>query len=453
MRVAGRRSILVAASLAVSGFAAAQEVSTGSVVSEKGIASAGSTFRLAAEVKVNYRASRDLRFAFNAPPVPNGTLALTTPAPHGSFEISNVALVAEGQITPDLSAKAEIHVLDLYNRNPTSSDDRVFVREAWLRFGRKFDVLRPIPETTVYVQAGIFPRASKQVNRRFENYGLWGTAVGRFEEVGVEAGGTFGSSVYWRASVTNGNPVFMRDPNAFAGDNGTPERRDFATADPVWGSGFPVFYDAKAQDANFRGNLQVGGALGFRFNWGDRGRDGVDVLGWYYRRQLETSARLRGTFYRGDIDLLNGLDFPGGVSLPLSGDEKREAGVNVEARLAGFQLFAQYVSQRIAGLGRDGYEVEAAYRLPLNGLFVSGDQPVLNWIQPVVRYSTIDNDFAAPGYAVPSATWDWKKLDFGFRLGIVRGVDLTAEYARHTATTARGDIHPDEFLTTLRVAF
>ena len=58
-----------------------------------------------------------------------------------------------------------------------------------------------------------------------------------------------------------------------------------------------------------------------------------------------------------------------------------------------------------------------------------------------------------PGFVAPSTGWDWRKFDYGVRIGIVRGLDLTAEYARHDATTRRGFVHPDEWLVTLRAAF
>ena len=128
--------------------------------------------------------------------------------------------------------------------------------------------------------------------------------------------------------------------------------------------------------------------------------------------------------------------------------------MNVEARWGRFSLFGQYVHQDIAGLVRSGYEVEAGYRFPLNGLFAVGDQPWFNWIQPAVRVSRIENDFSAPaGMFAKSFAWDWTKLDFGFRVGIVRNVDLTVEYARHDMRTKAGVLHPDELLVTLRAGF
>jgi hypothetical protein len=78
----------------------------------------------------------------------------------------------------------------------------------------------------------------------------------------------------------------------------------------------------------------------------------------------------------------------------------------------------------------------------------------VNWVEPDVRVSYIDNLWENPaGYVAPSTGWDCIMYDFGVRIGIVRGLDLTVEYARHDATTRRGFVHPDEWLVTLRAAF
>jgi hypothetical protein len=68
------------------------------------------------------------------------------------------------------------------------------------------------------------------------------------------------------------------------------------------------------------------------------------------------------------------------------------------------------------------------------------------------RYSTIDNDFAGPAeFVAPSMFWDWEKLDAGLRVGIVRGTDLTIEFARNRMTLLSGKVlEPDELLATLR---
>ncbi len=78
----------------------------------------------------------------------------------------------------------------------------------------------------------------------------------------------------------------------------------------------------------------------------------------------------------------------------------------------------------------------------------------MNWVEPAVRLSYIDNLWVnPPGFVAPSVSWDWRKLDVGLRVGIVRGLDLTAEFARNDATMRSGLIHPDEWLVTLRAAF
>lgn len=413
----------------------------------------GRRFRVGGEVKTHFRSSSEesVALGFPFPPsfIPPGqTQVFSRTVDAGkSFELSTASLDAEGDLGGGVALKASVHFSDLYNRNPTSSDDRLLVREAWIRVGDKHEALQPQPGTSFYVLLGQAPRFSKQLVRRLESYGLWGTGVSRFENPQLQLGGSFGKNVYWRGSIGNGNPVFFRDPNALAGDNGTPERVPGAVR-PIFESGFPILYDAKAQDVSFTGKFEYGGGLGVRA--GDTGR-GVDVLGWYFQREMQEEARLRGTFYGGDLDLLRGVAFP----LPFSGDDKREWGVNVEAAAGGLRVFAQYVDQEIAALPRSGFEVEASYLISLNGLWAYRDASVGNWIQAVVRVSSITNDFDAPfEFPGPSVDWDWKKYDLGLRFGLVRDVDLTVEYAYNDATGRGGaKFHPNELLATLRAGF
>lgn len=410
-------------------------------------------FRLGGEVKAHFRSSSEesvvLGFPFPPSFIPPGqTQVFSRTVDAGkSFEFSTASLEAEGELGGGVAVKASVHFSDLYNRNPTSSDDRLLVREAWIRVGEKYEALQPMPGTSFYVLLGQAPRFSKQIIRRLESYGLWGTGVGRFENPQLQLGGSFGPNVYWRGSIGNGNPVFFRDPNALAGDNGTPERVPGAVK-PIFESGFPILYDAKAQDVNFSGKFEYGAGLGLRAGTPARG---IDVLGWYFQREMQEEARLRGTFYGGDLDLLKGVAFP----LPFSGNDKREWGVNLEAGAGGLRVFAQYVDQEIAKLPRSGVEVEASYLIPLNGLWAYRDASVGNWIQAVVRFSQITNDFDAPfEYPGPSVDWDWKKYDFGLRFGVVRDVDLTVEYAYNDATGRGGEkFHPNELLATLRAGF
>lgn len=368
-----------------------------------------------------------------------------TPDPGTSLELSKIAVSCNAEITPDIRAAVKVHLLDLYDRNPTSSDDRIFLREAWVQLGRRDDAMNPSPGHSLYLLVGKAPRFTKQRDRRLESYGLLGNAVGRFEQVQVQAGGGFGRHLYWRAHLANPNPLFFRDPNALAGDNGTPD----AEGGSAYGTGFVMLYDAKAVDISFSGQIEAGGGAGLRFISEDGSR-AIDSLGWYFHRKLADRQPLRGTSISGDLALLLGGGFP----LPFSGRDKTELGFTTKGRFHDFRFHAQVAQQDIAGLKRRGYELELAYFFELPGLCASGDTPVVNWIQPALRYSAIDNLFTAThDYPYPAIAWDWIKLDFGFRLGIIRGVDVTVEYSRHSMKLEEGGVlHPDEFLTTLRVS-
>jgi len=79
---------------------------------------------------------------------------------------------------------------------------------------------------------------------------------------------------------------------------------------------------------------------------------------------------------------------------------------------------------------------------------------IVNWVMPVVRASHIEHGFRpARFYPAPSVAWDWQKYDFGLRIGIIRGIDLTAEYTHHDIQLFVGKIYENEWLLTLRAGF
>jgi hypothetical protein len=416
-------------------------------------------FQLQIELKSNFRDTADLATVspFPFPPsfIPPGQtqVFLKPPAAGSSFELQTVNLIGQAHLEPGITSKVEVHFLDLYNRNPTSSDERVQIHDAWVRFGGRTDGPVTQPDgPTLYAQFGRNPLFIKERQRRLESYGLWSTAIARFEENGLEVGGDFGKHLYWRSQAASANPLFFRDPNALAGDNGTPERQP-GDVHPIYQSGFPILYDAKSTDLNVSGKLHTG--VGFGWRAGDKETGGVDVLGWYFERTLADFVAIHGSTYSGDLGLLNG-PFPDlfHAGLPIHGDRKQEGGINVDARVGGLIVFAQGVAQDIAGLKRSGAEGEFAYRLDLPGILF-GETPVLRWIQPAIRVSFINNHFTLnPIYPAPSVGWNWRKYDIGARLGVVPGIDLTAEYARNVVfTQSNGIIHPDEFLFTVRTAY
>ena len=389
-------------------------------------------FHLWGEFKTNARHSPFLQTRIFTPTGPGPftftpTGFLRTPDAGTALELQNVTLGAEGDLGLGVSAKFELHVLDLYNRNPTSLDDRIFVRQAWIRFGDKAEALRFAYESRLFVLAGMAPRFSKPTVRALESYGMWLTAVGRFEMPQIQLGGALGRHAYWRAQAGKGNPLYYRDTNVLAGDNGT--RASTLTPSPSYDTGFPILYDAKAGDLNTHGQLEWGAGLGFRHVRPEPAHGlEADLLGWYFHRKLADAVVLRGTSDLGDLELLRGHGYP----MPFEGRDKAEAGLNIAARYGRWRLDAQLVRQDIAKLVRRGFDAELSALIRLPGLFLVGETPVGNWIRPVVRVSLIDNRFDAPiTYPVLSVDWDWRKYDFGLRMGLLRDVDLTVEFSRH----------------------
>jgi len=344
-------------------------------------------------------------------------------------------------------------VVDLYDRNPTSTDKEIDVDELWLRFGR--DPAQPAERFGAYLKIGKFAHFERQNDRHLEGYGLVSTAFNRFEDQGVEVGADLGRHLYLRVSATQGNPLFFRDPNALAGDNGTAERDPslHPNPDPALKSGFPILYDAEVEELGTGGDFELGYGLGVRLGEPGGGRE-LNLLGWYYRRDLQPTVKLNGTFYGGDLDLLNGPFDELGLEagLPISGNRKEEAGGNLWLYLGGFSLFGQYVDQRLAGLDRTGWEAEAAWRFELPLARAVGGRQLFPAIQPAVRYSHLKPEFAGGGpFPGPSVRWEWTKIDYGVRLTLVNGIDLTLEYGDNEMTLANGSkVSNDELLTTLR---
>ena len=402
-------------------------------------------FHFGGELKTGFRWSQAQQSTvFGSRSQPIGFMK--TPDVGSAFEFQHLAITGEGHITSGVFAKFEVRFLDQYNRNPSSADQVVFVRQAFVRFGDKSQRLSGERGSRFYAQIGMAPRFSKQMVRRLESYGLWGTAVGRFEQPQVELGATFGPRIYARAMAGAGNTLFLRDTNPLAGDNQT------QTPDPsaVHATDFPILYDAKYQGVNSTRHSEVGAGLGVRAGGGDKA--GFDLLGWYFTRRLAPTASIYESEYPGELAVLKGAGFP----IPTSGNRRREWGVNLEGRAAGLRFFGQWIDQDLAGAGRHGVEAEAAWNIALPGLFLVGESPFGNWIQPAFRFSWIHNDFTAPlPYPRLSVVWPWKKYDFALRMGLVRNVDVTAEYTFHQVFRFAGapNLPMKEFLVTLRAGF
>src|SRR5512134_3368752 len=101
----------------------------------------GFKLRLSGELKVHGRWSEDDRFplAFPFPsefvPVGQRNVALQTVAPGASLEVGRALVNLEVDMPRGIAGHVQVGFINLYDRNPTSTDHAVDVREAWLCFG------------------------------------------------------------------------------------------------------------------------------------------------------------------------------------------------------------------------------------------------------------------------------------------------------------------------------
>jgi hypothetical protein len=413
--------------------------------------------RLGVEVRGNLRDSDANRFPSPFPfrsdqlPVGQRQAFLETVEPGRHAELSLVSLRLDADLGRRLAGRVKIDAIDLYDRNPTSSDREIDVDEAWLRWGEE-SAPGFLPERSfAYVKFGKFGKFERQDDRHLESYGLAATAFNRFEDAGLELGVDLGRHAYAKLSWTTGNPVFLRDPNALAGDNGTaPLGRSQPGNVPELGTGIDILYDAEIETLDLGKYSELGGALGLRFADAS-GRRGVEAMAWAYRRTLAPRAALHGTFYGGDLDTLDG-PFPD-TSLPIRGDGKQETGGNLWVYLGGLSLFAQAVDQEIAGMSRSGTDIEAAWNIELPLRWALAGRQLFPSIQPAVRYSRLDPDFngGSPVFPAPSLRWEWTKQDFGLRLAVLPDLDVTFEQNRNEFILGNGSHRRnDETLVTVR---
>ncbi|MEM6792477.1 MAG: hypothetical protein AAF725_00720 [Acidobacteriota bacterium] len=413
----------------------------------------GHTFGV--EIKAHFRDSDAERFGLRRLSDPAGsppTAFLETVEAGEHFEVSTATVFYRGTWGEEgrWNAKAKIDFIDLHDRNPTSSDREWDIDELWLTYGRELE-----PDElhdkgfSGYVKLGKFAKFERQDDRHLESYGLISTASNRLEDVGVEVGLDFGRFFYAKGSITQGNPLFLRDVNALAGDKTL--RPSYAQLGPPreLGSGFPILYDADVDEIDFD-NPETGLALGLRT--GDEGGFwSFNLMAFRYYRELADAVDLDNTPYDGDLALLLG---PFNSSpLPITSSEKEEWGLTAWLYAGDLTLFAQYIDQEIAGLERTGFEVEVSYDIALPYWGALWGRQVLPFIAPAVRYSELDPEFGAvPGSLIISADWDWEKIDYGLRLGLLEGVaDMTLEYNDNEFIRAGREESADEFLATLRL--
>ena len=397
------------------------------------------TFAHRLELRANYRDSQNDQFTVRVrPPFSPQPFVERTVDPGNHVELSVLSVQLDMSYGTWFTARAKVHAVDKYRRNPTSTDRDIDADELFVRIGDKPEFLERPEKTSFFAQIGKAPRMERQPVRLLESYGITATAFNRFEDTQLLVGGSVGRNLYWRLQAANGNPVFFRDTNALAGDNGTPGQITGGRSE--YGSGFPILYNAETESLFFEtDNIQLGQGLGYRWQREDRTL-GFDVLLFHYQRDLADRVGLTGTIYGGDLDLLDGV---AGFSLPIRGRDKEEYGGRAYVEWHGLTVNANYTKQRLAGLFRQGYELETGFQIPLRA-------GPLRFIQPAARVSGITNHFRGRTFLAPSVGWPWTKIDAGVRIGFARNVDLTIERAKHNIGSSE-KIDIDETLVTLRV--
>lgn len=399
------------------------------------------------ETKIHYRVSDDNRFAVNFPfppealPVGETSAFLETVDAGDRLELSTLNFAGRWAFTDEMSFQFRLDLIDLYDRNPTSTDVKYDLDHIFFQWGENTAPLATLDSNASYVRIGKFAKFERQRARRTESYGLASTAFNRFEDSGIEMGFDSPQGIYVKASLTTGNPLFIRDPNALAGDNGTLEIVEGENPDPELKSGIVILYDAEVEDFDLRSYSEYGVGLGYRWNSADQSMK-LNALVFNYQRNLQEQRSLHGTTYGTDLDLLDlgevapGLD----IRLPVSGDEKKESGLNLWLMSGNFSLFSQYVTQEIASLDRSAFELETSYvfdhKMP---------------ITPVIRYSNLSNDFSgSPLYPAPSVWWDWEKIDLGVNVDLTENLRITLEYSINRFERGNKTEDNNEGILTLR---
>lgn len=393
-----------------------------------------------AETTVNFRHSENIFIATNFPP----DRGYSTADKGNHLEVSNIALFWNINFNNPWSIHTKVDAIDLYEKNPSSSDLDISLDKFIIRYGKKSLFPRDQGHISGYIQAGKFGKFERQEDRRLESYGVVSTAFNRVEDSGLELGLNWSSNWYSLLSFTTGNPVFFRDPNALAGDNGV--------RDNTYESGILVLYDAEIERLNLERSPETGIASGYRWISED-GNQRLNVMLFGYQRQLQASQKLHGTLYGGDRDLFefSELYTPGPVdpsndqsSVPLSNNKKWEGGMNVWWYGAKTRIFFQAVNQHIGGLKRFGAEVELSYAIKRFDAY-----QWLARLTPVIRYSTLHNRFNTPANnPSPSIGWDWQKVDIGFKATFSATSSLVIEYAHNRIATDQGSRSQGEFLAT-----
>src|SRR5687768_1853883 len=142
------------------------------------------------EIRASYLDSNQERFqlAFSLPSIflslrqSSGFMETVDAGRHVELNVASLQL--DASYGRWFRARAKIHAVDKYRRNPTSNDRTSDIEEFFLVIGDMPEFLERPDRTSFFALAGKSPRMERQPVRLLESYGLAATSFNRFEEIG-----------------------------------------------------------------------------------------------------------------------------------------------------------------------------------------------------------------------------------------------------------------------------
>ena len=222
-------------------------------------------------------------------------------------------------------AIGKLDLIDLYDRNPTSTGQKVDIDEAWIRFGREPETATLAPGSGVYLKLGKIAKFERQNDRHLQSYGLVSTAFNRFEETGGELGVHLGRHFYLKAAGRRrqpGLPARSQRARRRQRHAGAPAARPRpATSRAASPSSTTPTTPTSTSTASSRPAWGSAGA------WRTRGGATASTC-WPGGTSASSRTRveIHGSFYGGDLDILNGPEAGVPADVTYRDHERREAG-------------------------------------------------------------------------------------------------------------------------------
>ncbi|MBA3051953.1 MAG: hypothetical protein ABII20_02590 [Candidatus Omnitrophota bacterium] len=216
-------------------------------------------------------------------------------------------------------------------------------------------------------------------------------------------------SLYWHFSLTNGYKLSETSPSE--------------------DKSHKFICDAK-QYGDSNENKETGFGAGMKHSLADN--RSLDVFGFAYISKLSGDDRV----------LLHAVPGYGNTE---NSDGVAMTGAAAEYESADLGLGAEYIVSKYGALKRDGYFLQASYKIkcPSGKCFDS--------VTPLVRYGKLNVDL--PNDILNSLTWDREKITLALIVEIEKNVLLKNEYYINRESTGGAEVDNDELLVQLEIRF